>query len=234
MATHALLPAAQQVERYVRDRRDTDRTFVEWAVYFFLLVPVTLGIYALVIFYREVNRADMFAQRKAHYYKSLLDYTRQWTQESGEYDATHSQIDDIEWYIKGRFESEHKPIRAGLSLFLSIVTLGIYRLYSIYRMDRFWYQIQLTEQDFDDSLLCDLWVKLGLVKYPIPYRPDESTRRSFWMSFALTCVTLGIYGIVWDYKIYTDPPKKIFPEIHALEDSVIQIVRTATPNGSSV
>ena len=55
------LQAVQQVDRFVHERRTTDQRFVGWGIYFFLLSWVTLGIYVIVMFYRRLNRADLFS-----------------------------------------------------------------------------------------------------------------------------------------------------------------------------
>ena len=70
--------ALQQVERYVRERRDTDQAFVSWGLYFFLLSSVNIRIYPIIIFYRRLNRADLFRNRKENYYRAVLEYTRQY------------------------------------------------------------------------------------------------------------------------------------------------------------
>ena len=38
-------------------------------------------------------------------------------------------------------------------------------------------------------------------------------------------MTVGIWGLVWDYKIHTDPDK-LFSEYHSIEDTILQIVRS--------
>jgi len=220
------IQAAQQVERYVRERRDTDQKLVGWGLYFFLLSWVTLGIYPIIIFYQRINRADLFRNRKENYYRAVLDFTRQHAEATGTYDALHDQIDDLDAHVKGRFTIEHKPINAGLSLVLSVVTLGIYGLFATYRLMRFWWEVQVTEQDFDEKL-SQIWTKQGVVKYAITFQPVQELRRSFGLHLGLSVVTLGIYGIIWDYRLHTDP-EKVYPEFHSIEDTVLNGARNAT------
>lgn len=217
------LPAIQQVDRYVHQRRYTDQKFVSWPIYFFLLSWITLGIYVCVIFYRRLNRADLFRNRKAHYYDAVVDATRQYAEQTGKGDSVHNDLADLDRYTRERFEDEHKPINAGLSFVLAIVTLGIYGWYAIHRLMRFWWEIQLTEQDFDEKISM-VWMRLDLVRYPLTFEPDEQLRRSFWMHFLLAIVTLGIYGIIWDYRLHTDP-ERVYPEFHTAEDSVLNTLR---------
>ncbi|MEU3736626.1 MULTISPECIES: DUF4234 domain-containing protein [unclassified Streptomyces] len=221
------LQAVQQVDRYVHERRSTDQIFVGWGIYFFLLSWVTLGVYGVVLFYRRLNRADLFRGRRVHYYNAVIDASKQYAEEHGQYDASHDELDDLQRFVKGRFEDEHKPIKAGLSVFLSFITLGIYGCIAVYRLMRFWWQIQLTEQDFDDKLSV-AWTKLGIVRYPLTFEPVQTLNRSFGMHFLLSFVTLGIYGIVWDYRLHTDP-EKLYPEVHSTEDAVLNALRVADP-----
>jgi hypothetical protein len=219
------LQAVQQVDRYVHERRVTDQIFVNWGLYYFLLSWITLGILPIVIFYRRLNRADLFTDRRAHYYNAVITATRQYAEQTGQYGAIHDDIDDLQRYTTERFEDEHKPIKAGLSLFLSFVTLGIYGYVAIYRLMRAWWQIQLTEQDFNDKLSI-IWTKLGVVKYPLSFHPVHELDRHFGLHLFLTFVTLGIYGIVWDYRLHTDP-EKVYPEFHSAEDSTLIALRNA-------
>ncbi|AXE87506.1 DUF4234 domain-containing protein [Streptomyces sp. Go-475] len=217
------IQAVQQVDRYVHERRFTDQSLVSWALYFFLLSWLTLGIYSIFLFYRRIQRADHFRNRRAHYYNAVIEATRQYAETRGQYGAAHDDLDDLQRFIKARFSDEHKPIQAGLSLILSIITLGIYGLYAEYRMMRFWWEIQLTEQDFDEKLSL-LWTKLEIVRYPLTFEPDQELNRSFGIHLFLTIITLGIFGIVWDYRLHTDPDK-VFPEFHSAEDGVISALR---------
>ncbi|MGC0312356.1 DUF4234 domain-containing protein [Kitasatospora acidiphila] len=221
------LQAVQQVDRYVHERRTTDQTFVSWGLYFFLLSWVTLGIYPIVIFYRRLNRADLFRDRRLHYQNAVIDASAQYAEQHGQYGAAHDDLDDLRRFVKERFEDEHKPIKAGLSLFLSFVTIGIYGCIATYRLMRFWWQIQLTEQDFDDKLSV-VWTKLGVVRYPITFAPVPALERSFGLHFLLSIVTLGIYGIIWDYRLHTDP-EKVYPEFHSTEDVILNSLRNAAP-----
>ncbi|MEV7194916.1 DUF4234 domain-containing protein [Streptomyces sp. NPDC093510] len=221
------IQAVQQVDRYVHERRSTDQIFVGWGIYFFLLSWVTLGIYGVVLFYRRLNRADLFRGRRMHYYNAVIDASKQYAEEHGQYGPSQDELDDLQRFVKERFEDEHKPIKAGLSLFLSFITLGIYGYIAVYRSMRFWWQIQLTEQDFDDKLSV-AWVKLGIVRYPLTFKPVQILNRSFGMHFLLSFVTFGIYGIVWDYRLHTDP-EKLYPEVHSTEDAVLNALRVAEP-----
>jgi hypothetical protein len=91
-------------------------------------------------------------------------------------------------------------------------------------MNRYWWDAQTVEQDLDDKL-SQTWIKLGFTRYPITFQLDQSKRRSYGLFLVLSIVTLGIWGLVWDYKIHTDPDN-LFREFHGVEDTVLQIVRS--------
>jgi len=90
-------------------------------------------------------------------------------------------------------------------------------------MSSSWWNAQVLEQDFDDKL-SQVWTRLGLLKYPLNFNEDQSKRRSFGLYLVLTFITFGIWGLIWDYKIHTDPDN-LFNDFHAIEDSVLQTVR---------
>lgn len=217
------IQAVQQVDRYVHERRVTDQKLVDWGVYFFLLTWVTLGIYAVVTLYRRLNRTDMFRDRRLHYLDAVIAATRQYADRTGDEDAVENELDDLHRYVRERFEDEHRPIRAGLAVFLSFVTLGVYGFVADYRMMRFWWEIQLTEVDFTDRL-SQVWLRLGIVRYPLAFEPVLALRRGFGLHLLLLFVTLGIYGVVWDYQLHTDP-EKLYPEVHSTEDMVLSALR---------
>ena len=92
------MPALAQMERYIRERRDTDRPLIGWGVYFFLLTWLTLGIYPIVIFYKRLNRADMFSERRQHYYGAVVSFTTEQAEQAeqaGQLDAVHHDTDDL-------------------------------------------------------------------------------------------------------------------------------------------
>ena len=221
----AVLPALAQIERHIRERRDTDRPLIGWGIYFFLLSWLTLGIYPIVIFYKRLNRADMFRDRRQRYYGAVLEFTNEYAEQTSRTDVVHHEINDLAHYVKERFADVHQPLKAGLSLALSIVTLGIYYFIAVYKVMKFWWEIQATEQDFCERLSI-IWTRLAIIRYPITFEPMQELRRSFWMSFFLSIITFGIYAIIWDYQLHTDPDK-VYPEFHSTEDAVLSAARSA-------
>lgn len=86
-----------------------------------------------------------------------------------------------------------------------------------------WDKLQKLEQDFDDKL-SQIWIKVGLIKYPLTFNLDSSKNRSYALYLILSIITFGIWELVWDYKIDTDP-ENLYKEFHSIEDTVLQTVR---------
>src|SRR5437773_1069635 len=119
----------------------------------------------------------------------------------------------------------------GLSLVLAIVTLGIWGLVWLYKIDKVWNDLQKIEQHFDDKI-SQMWIKMGLTRYPITFEVDASKNRSYFLYLILSVVTCGIWALVWDYKIHTDPDN-LYKEFHVVEDTVLQTVRQADVSDGS-
>lgn len=222
------IQAVPYVDRYVHDRQFTDRRLVNWALYFFLLSWVTYGIYVVYIWYARWSRADRFRDRRLHYCYAVIAATSQYAEMSGQYDAVRDDLYDLQHSVKARFADVHKPVQGGLATVLSFLTLGIYGFYAIYRTMDFWWEIQLTERYFDEKL-SRIWRKLGIVDRPMTFVVDEELNRNFWLYLFLTIVTAGLFGIVWDYRMHTDPDR-LFPRFHAVEDAVLGALHSLTPH----
>jgi hypothetical protein len=219
------MQAAQKVERFIKERRQTDEKLVGWVLYVFLLSWITFGVYPIIVFWKRIARADNFRERKRNYYESVIEYTKQYAEETGKFDAMYNEVNDLDGAVKDTFTDKIKPINPGLSLVLTIVTVGIWGLYVLYRLDKFWWEIQEFEQDFDDSV-SQMWAKLGIVRYPISFTPRQSVKRSFGLYLGLSVLTVGVWSLVWDYKVHTDPDS-LYPEFHSAEDAVLNAVRNA-------
>ncbi|MBV8064142.1 MAG: DUF4234 domain-containing protein [Actinobacteria bacterium] len=211
------------LDRAIKQRRDSDITLVNWWLYFLFLSWITFGIYTIYLFFKRIGRIDRFSERKHAYYIALLDWTERYAQQQGREDSVHHQLADLRSNVQNAYVGALRPIKAGLSFVLTILTLGIYGIYVHYRMNRYWWDAQVLEQDFDDSL-SQAWMKVDLMRYPISFEVDQSKRRSFALYFILSIVTFGIWGLVWDHKFHTDPDN-LYPPFHTVEDTVLQTVR---------
>lgn len=211
------------LDRAIKQRRDTDTILMNWWLYTLLVSWVTLGIYTIVVFFKRINRIDSFSERKRAYYTSLLDWTERYAAQLGKEDAVHHDLTDLRGEVQTAYTGTLRPIKAGLSFVLSLVTLGIYHFWVLYRLNRYWWDAQVLEQDFDDKL-SQMWARLDLMRYPISFNVDQSKRRGYPLYLILSIVTFGIWALVWDHKIHTDP-ENLFPSFAAVEDTVLQTVR---------
>lgn len=218
-----LVHSVTKIDRAIKLRRENDEPLVNWWLYFFLLSWITLGIYSFVLFFKRIHRIDRFSERKRAYYDGLLEWTERLADQQGKLDLVHAEIGDLRSEIQQAYEKPLRPIKAGLSFLLTIITIGIYGFVVLYRMNRYWWDAEVVEQDFDDRL-SQAWIKLGLMRYPLTFQLDSSKKRSYPLYLFLSFVTIGIWFYVWDYKIHTDPDR-LFGEFHGIEDSVLQVVR---------
>lgn len=216
--------AEAKIERGIKQRRTSDITLINYWLYVFIVAPVTLGIYGLVLFFKRINRIDGFSDRKRLYYEALIDWTELHSQQKGKEDEVHHMLGDMRSEVQVAYSGDLRKIKAGMSFLLTIVTIGFYSYFVLYRMNRYWWDAQVVEQDFDDKL-SQVWSRLDLMRYPVSFTIDQGKQRSYPLYLILSIVTLGIWGIVWDYKIHTDP-ENLFPEFHSAEDTVLQVVRT--------
>lgn len=217
------LHSVTQIDRAIKQRRNSDVEFMNFWLYFLVVAPVTFGIYALIIYYRRMTRIDRFSERKKQYYEAVMEWTERFAERNGRTDDVHFMLGDMRSEVQAAYRGDLRKINAGISFLLTIVSLGIYGFYVLYRVNRYWWDAQVLEEEFDDRL-SQTWGKLGLMRYPLSLTPDQGTRRSYALYLILSIVTLGIWGVVWDYKTYTDP-EKVYPEMHAIEDTVLQTVR---------
>ena len=218
-----MIQAVQKIERSIRDRRDNDVPLVNFWLYAFVLSWVTVGIYPIILYFKLIGRIDNFITRKKTYYGSIIDFTEKYAKDSNKYDDIHHQISDLKILTDDTFSKNIKEIKAGLSLLLTVVTCGIWGIIVLYKENKVWNDLQIFEQDFDDKI-SQIWTKLEIIKYPLSFNTDSSKKRGFILNIVLTIVTCGIWGIVWQYKIHTDPDN-LYKEFHSVEDTVLATVR---------
>lgn len=211
------------IDRAIKERRESDKILINYWLYFFVVSWVTLGIYGIVLFFQRIDRIDRFSARKRRYYEALITWTARYAQQNGNEDSIHGKLTDMRSDIRAAYDGEMREIKAGISFLLTLVTLGIYGFYVLYRMNRYWWDAQLVEQEFDDSL-SQVWSTLGLMHYPVVFTLDQRKQRSYALYLILSIVTFGIWAIVWDYQLQTDPDN-LYGEFHSNEDTVLQIVR---------
>jgi hypothetical protein len=191
-----------------------------------VVVPFTLGIYAIVLAFKRVGRINGFIRRKQRYYEAAVTFTEQHAAKATQLPGARAEVDGIRSEMRGGFLTTLTPITVWLTILLSVVTLGLYSFVVLYRMNRIWNDLQVFEAHFDDRL-GRLWFQLGLTKYyALSFNIDPAKKRSYGLYLVLSIVTLGLWGLVWDYKIHNDP-NNLYHEFHAVEDVGLPTARAA-------
>lgn len=221
----ATIQAVTALEASIRRRADTDTRFLNWWIYILLVSWITFGIASIYFFVKRISRIDKYSVRKLEYYTALTDFTDRFGQASQQQGKADPAVRDMRAMLERAAGYGLKPIGALKSLLLTIVTFGIWGIIAWYQINRAWVDRQQIETEFD-QLVSSAWTLLGITRYPITFEPAPGKDRNFWLYLGLTIITFGIWGLVWDYKVHTDP-ESIFPRIHQVEDSVLQLVRAA-------
>ncbi len=212
-----------RIERSIKERMFVDRPLVNFWLYFFLLSWLTSGIMGLVLYFQKIIRIDKFFLRKRDYYASVIGYTEKYAQENGRYEEVSNDITALQNMYETNYIAKINEIGPAKAFFLTILTLGIWGIVVSYKLNKAWDEFQTFELQFNEQLSA-IWIKLGLVKYPLNFQIDPALKRNFWIQGLLIVVTLGIWGIVWQYKIHTDP-EIIYKEFHSVEDTVLQTIK---------
>src|SRR5437899_1125140 len=120
-----MIQSVTRLDRAIKERRDTDVQLVNWWLYFLLLSWVTFGIYSLYLYFKRITRIDRFGERKHAYYDAVVEWTERQAAAKGQEDAIHHDLGDLRSDIGRGYQGDLRPIKAGLSFVLTIVTLGV-------------------------------------------------------------------------------------------------------------
>ena len=224
VAAAATVQSVARVEAAVRERGATDRTFINWWIYFLILGWITLGLASFYYYIQRMSRVSSYSRRKTAYYEALIEYTERRADDLGSSATVRPLTDQLRNDLDTARRSGLKPISVGLTILLTLVTLGIWYFVAIYQLNRAWDDRQRFEAYFDDRL-SQAWLQLGLLSYPITFKIDQGKSRNFWVWLVASVVTLGIWWTVWDYRLHTDPDR-LYPEFHAAEDAFLHVIRT--------
>jgi hypothetical protein len=220
----ATIQSVAAIEASIRARADTDKKFINWWIYLLLLSWITLGIAGIYFYIKRISRVDKYSVRKQGYYAGLVDFTDRYGQATDQQAKAGPLVADIRNVLDRANDQDLRPIGALKSVLLTLVTFGIYGFVVWYQLNRAWADRQRVEVGFNQTLNA-AWLALGITRYPITFEPAPGKERNFWLYLGLMIITLGIWGLVWDYKFHTDPDS-IYPRIHGVEDTVVQLVRS--------
>jgi hypothetical protein len=212
--------------RLAIEARDlTDKKLMPYWFYFLVVYSLTLGLWGFVIMAQRIERIDRFSARKMSYYNALIDWTHERSMEDGREQDVRETVAEMRSHVQSAYERELRPINSCQSVVLTILTLGVYGLHVLYRMNRYWPDAMLVEQRFDVQV-SSAWSVLGVLSDPVSFTADPSMRRGYAGHLIGTIVTLGIWGVAWDWMLHVDPDR-LYVDIHAVEDSVMRTVCAA-------
>jgi hypothetical protein len=223
--TADLAHAVARIDHSIDDRRVTDTPLINYWRYLLLLTWATAGVYPLLLLGRRVRRVDRFSRRKAPYYEALIDWTDLYAQQCGRSDANlHDLLGEARARVRAAYAGPLRPIGARRAVLLTVGTFGLFGFFVLHRLNRYWWDAQVVEQEFDERLSL-AWCRLGLIEYPLTFHPDSRGRRSFRRHLTAAALTLGGWAVVWDYRIRRDPDG-LYTRFHSVEDAVRQVVRS--------
>lgn len=209
----------EKMEKNFRKRNKSDKPLVNYFLYCLLLNQITFGIYSIVVFFNRCSRVNSFILRKSEYYTDIINiaYKKAKLQNNNE---VSEKIEELKRFYMKKYKKEINVIDPIISLIIAIVTFGIYGFILFYRMNRIWNDLQKFEYEFDKKLM-PILLELKIIKHPIEFEIEQSKNRNFILYLILSIVTFGIFMIVWDYKIHTDP-NNMYEEFHYIEDKILE------------
>jgi flagellar biosynthesis regulator FlaF len=197
----------------IEARAESDRRF-----YFLtdgILIPIiTLGIWNLVMMYRLIKRRDAHFRQMHGLNRVIVDTIKEKARANNVDPTSLPGLADLETAIRTQEEKEQAK-GAALWLILSMVT-GIAGLYVQYFLTVDFYHHEQRQKAIVDK------ANDVLASANLPGRMQYNAvlpERHFWLNFLATIVTLGIWGIFWQYRIYSDPNRH-FESEWVWEDSI--------------
>ena len=110
-------------------------------------------------------------------------------------------------------------------LVVAIIT-SIYGIYAFYlyasQMSKAWDDIQAIESEMY-SFISNVLIKENIIKEPLEYKPYYYNIKSK-AYFLINLLTLGIWGLVWDYKVHI-MPERLYKNLHNAEDEVLKALK---------
>ncbi len=214
--------SVNQIEKSIKDRNGVDVPLTNFWLYILLLNFLTLGIYGIIMFFKQIGRIDKFIQRKRPYYQAVADIAERKMIELNKDESLISEARDLKKFYEEQFW-KNKEINAGLTLLLTLVTFGLWGFVRLYKQNKAGNELQLFEAEFDERL-SRIWMKAEIIKYPISFTVNPQKNRNFPLYLGLSLITFGVWALVWEYKLHTDPDT-LYSGFHSAEDMVLQTVR---------
>jgi hypothetical protein len=194
-----------------------------------LMVYIAAGVFGLVVLCQRIDRRDRHFARMADLFAAALVCTADDLDRAA--DSTGKRdpaLDDLVVQLSADLGRARTTLLAPkgwpMALVLGALTFGLAWFWVLHFLTRDWFRLQQFEGHMVDSL-SEVWLAMGTIREPIGVSltaPD----RSYWMYFFLTFLTLGLWGVYWDYGTHTDPDR-VFAENRRWE----VMVRRALLNG---
>lgn len=179
-----------------------------------LLPIITLGIWGLVVLYRQISRRDQHFRRENALNNDLLTAVKERIRSTGLDPHSLPEVAALESAIRQKAEVEQSKGPA-LWLILSLIT-GLAAIYVTYFLTVDYFHHEQTELDIVNKANAALR-SAGL---PISVQFNQVLpERHFWLNLLVVIVTLGIWGIIWQYRLLSDPNRH-FENQWVWEDSL--------------
>jgi hypothetical protein len=209
------------LDRESRRRLETDQE-MGFGLYIVLSI-VTFGIYAIYAHYKLIQREQEHFARMRRFNDDLYKLAEEQAEDSGRANEVSSELTELRGLNEDfqRLEAG-KERSAALWTILSLITLGLLYFYVYYFLHKDLVVHQRAEAEYIEKASA-LLNKLGIGKHPVSVEqvvPD----RSYALYLLLSIVTLGIFGIYWNYTFFKDGNQH-FLEHRRFEDQLMGIIR---------
>ena len=199
-----MIPTYALIEREVRRRSETDRemsfgTFILWTVVLGILGVIGALIYGVVIDFQLLNRRNDHFARQHGLIRELVNGLRE---QHGSNARVRAHLDTIDGVRQEMLITEGRREPWLWVLLWPLLTLGIAGFWTLYWLTVDWRR-HAGRQRMITGELSAIFREIG---YPAPNLTDEGVtpERKYWLFLVLTLVTLGIFGIYWQYVIFRD------------------------------
>lgn len=217
MASYALTLLSGNIDS--RSKSDRQLHFLTDAL---LLPLITLGIWGLLVLYWLISRRDEHFRREHALNRDLVQTLKERIQASGIDPYALPEMSSLEAALRQK-EQQEQPKGAGLWLILNIVTLGLTWFYVGFFLTVDYFRHEQRQLEFIQKLNA-LLARAGIAaatRY-------EATlpERHYWLNLLGVVLTLGLWGIIWQYRLLSDPNRH-FERQWTWEDNLVPFVSTA-------
>jgi hypothetical protein len=209
------------LDRESRRRIDTDKE-MGFGLYIVLSL-ITFGIYAIYAHYKLIQREQEHFERMARFNDDLFKLTEEQAEDTDRARDFAPQLDELrgmnEDFRRLQSKDERSP---ALWIILSILTFGLAYFYIYWFLHADLVKHQRAEAEYIEktSMLLN---KLGIGKHPVTVEQVVG-ERSYGLYLLLSIVTLGFWGIYWNYTFFKDGNNH-FREHQRFEDQLMSVIR---------